>query len=76
MLFIITMYHMLSNRWANYINQTLAIIKLATYSTIAIAGVYKLCANPESRLNWQQSLSGNTNVKDYSVSILMVNIVL
>ncbi|RIA91898.1 amino acid/polyamine transporter I [Glomus cerebriforme] len=44
-LFIITIYHMLSNRWANYINQTLAIIKLTTYSIIAIAGIYRLITN-------------------------------
>src|SRR5437762_13261726 len=72
-LFIITIYHMLSNKWANYINQTLAVIKLATYSIIAIAGIYKLCSNLENRINWQQSLSGNTDVTAYSTSILMVS---
>ena len=53
---------MLSNEWAKNINHTLAIIKLATYSTIAIAGLYRLIVDPDSRLNWQKSLSGNTDI--------------
>ena len=71
-LLIITVYHMLSNRWANYINQTLAVIKLATYSIIAIAGLYRLCANPESRTNWRNALDGSADIKSYSSSILLV----
>ncbi|RIA91892.1 amino acid permease-domain-containing protein [Glomus cerebriforme] len=72
-LFIITIYHMLSNRWANYINQTLAIIKLTTYSIIAIAGIYRLIANwSVSRINWQTQINGNSDIKDYSTSILLI----
>ncbi|GBC02261.1 hypothetical protein RclHR1_04530003 [Rhizophagus clarus] len=70
LLLIITVYHMLSNKWANYINQTLAVIKLVTYSTIAIAGIYKL-ANPDNRLNWKR-LEGNTDITAYSTSILLI----
>lgn len=65
---------MLSNRWANYINQTLAAIKLVTYSIIAIAGIYKLFVNSDSQLNWKKSLEGNTDITAYSSSILLVNI--
>jgi len=71
-LFVITVYHMISNRWANYINQTLAAVKVATYSIIAFAGLYRLCANPESRVNWEKQLSGNTDATAYSTSILLV----
>ena len=74
-LLVITVYHMLSNKWANYINQTLAVIKLTTYSIIALAGICRLFTNwSESRINWQQPLSGNTDVTAYSSSILLVNI--
>ncbi|CAB4426112.1 unnamed protein product [Rhizophagus irregularis] len=48
LLFVITVYHMLSNRWAAIINQGLAIIKLTTYSIIAIAGIYGLYQNKEN----------------------------
>ena len=65
---------MRSNKWANYINQTLAVIKLITYSIIAIAGFYRLCANPESRINWRQPLDGKVDITSYSTSILLVNI--
>ena len=65
---------MLSNRWANYINQTLAVIKLVTYSIIAFAGIYKLFANWSiTWINWQQSLNGTTDITAYSTSILLVN---
>jgi hypothetical protein len=51
-LFVITIYHIVSNRWANYINQTLAANKLVTYSIIALAGIIKLISNwPESKIN-------------------------
>jgi hypothetical protein len=64
---------MLSNRWANYINQTLAIIKITTYSTIALAGIIKLITNwPASKQNWQTPIGGTTDIKDYSTSILLV----
>ena len=65
---------MLSNRWANYINQTLAVIKLTTYSIIAIAGICKLFMNWSiTSINWQQSLNGTTDITAYSTSILLVN---
>jgi hypothetical protein len=64
---------MLSTKWANYINQTLVIIKLTTYSIIAIAGIYRLIENwPVSQINWQQPLNGTTTIADYSTSILLV----
>jgi hypothetical protein len=66
---------MVSNRWANYINQTLAAIKLVTYSIIALAGIVKLIAIPDSRLNWKKSLEGDTDITAYSTSILLVNTV-
>ena len=71
-LLIITVYHMLSNKWANYINQTLAVIKLVTYSIIALAGLYRLCTDSESRLNWRQPLDGNADFTAYSTCILLV----
>jgi len=61
---------MLSNKWANRINQTLAVIKLITYSIIAIAGLVKLGT---SRVNWQNTLSGNSDITAYSSAILLVN---
>jgi amino acid transporter len=77
LLFIITLYHMLSNKWANYINQTLAVIKLTTYSIIALAGIVKLISNwPDSKRNWQTPITGTTDVKDYSTSILLVNMMI
>ena len=66
---------MRSNKWANYINQTLAVIKLITYSIIAIAGVYRLCAYPESRNNWRPQLDGKADITSYSTSILLVNFI-
>ncbi|CAB4418940.1 unnamed protein product [Rhizophagus irregularis] len=72
LLFIITVYHMLSNRWAAMINQSLAIIKLITYSIIALAGLYKLCQNTEtSRKNWQTPLSGDTDIATYSSTTIL-----
>jgi hypothetical protein len=66
---------MISNKLARNINQALAIIKLITYSIIAIAGIYRLCAHwDESRINWQNALGGNADIKSYSTSILLVNI--
>jgi len=65
---------MLNNRLANNINQSLAVIKLLTYSIIAGIGIYRLIVNwPISRINWQQQLSGNTDITAYSTSILLVN---
>jgi hypothetical protein len=64
---------MANNKWANYINQTLAAIKMTTYSIIAIAGIFKLFLNWEvSRVNWQQLLSGGASITSYSASILLV----
>ena len=63
---------MLNNKWANYINQTLAVIKLVTYSIIALAGIYRLCTDPESRSNWHQPLDGKADFTAYSTSILLV----
>ncbi|CAB4381221.1 amino acid transporter [Rhizophagus irregularis] len=72
-LLVITLYHMLSNRWANYINQSLAAIKLVTYTIIAFAGICRLLGNwSTSRINWQQSISGNTDLTAYSSSILLI----
>ncbi|GBB92399.1 hypothetical protein RclHR1_00200032 [Rhizophagus clarus] len=72
-LIIITGYHMINNRWANYINQTLAVIKLITYSIIALAGIYRLSSNwSVSRLNWVHPLGGNTNIAAYSASMLLI----
>jgi hypothetical protein len=66
---------MINNRWANYINQTLAVIKLVTYSIIALAGIYRLLSNwTVSRFNWEHPLSGDTNIAAYSSSILLVSI--
>ncbi|CAG8688698.1 12491_t:CDS:2 [Funneliformis caledonium] len=62
MLFVITAYHMIDNRLANLINQSLAVIKLVTYSTIAIVGICRLFLDwKTSRLNWQNPLDGNTD---------------
>ncbi|RIA91897.1 amino acid/polyamine transporter I [Glomus cerebriforme] len=72
-LFIITIYHMLSNRCANYINQTLAAIKLATYTIIALAGVIKLFTNwSKSQANWQHPIDGDADITSYSTSILLI----
>jgi hypothetical protein len=64
---------MLSNRWAAIINQGLAIIKLTTYSIIAIAGIYGLYQNKEiSGNNWKTRINGNTGISEYSSAILLV----
>ena len=65
---------MLNNKWANYINQTLAVIKLTTYVIIALAGLYRLCADPGSRSNWRQPLDGKADFTAYSTSILLVKL--
>ena len=66
---------MLDNIWANRINQALAAIKLVTYSTIALVGIYRLFANWDtSRVNWQQPLDGDIDFNAYSISILLVKI--
>ena len=71
---IITIYHILSNKWANLINQTLATIKLITYLIIAITGICRLFINWEtSRINWQEPLSGSTDITSYTSSILLVS---
>jgi hypothetical protein len=68
---------MLSNRWAAMINQSLAIIKLITYSIIAVAGLYKLCQNTEtSRKNWQTPLSGDTDIATYSSTTILSVIII
>ncbi|CAB4395508.1 unnamed protein product [Rhizophagus irregularis] len=73
LLFVITVYHMLSNRWAAIINQGLAIIKLTTYSIIAIAGIYGLYQNKEiSGNNWKTKINGNTGIAEYSSAILLI----
>lgn len=74
-LLIITIYHMINNRWANYINQSLAVIKLITYSIIALAGIYRLTSNwSVSRFNWEHPINGDTTISAYSSSILLVSI--
>ncbi|CAI2200072.1 9034_t:CDS:2, partial [Funneliformis geosporum] len=71
-LFIITAYHMFDNRLANIINQSLAVIKLITYSIIAMAGICRLFLDWEtSRLNWQKPLEGNSDFTAYTTSILL-----
>ncbi|CAI2185927.1 16364_t:CDS:2, partial [Funneliformis geosporum] len=70
-LFIITGYHMINNRLANIINQSLAFIKLITYTMIAIAGLFQLTTDT-SRNNWQNSKSVNTDFSAYSSAILLV----
>ncbi|CAG8588501.1 15982_t:CDS:2 [Funneliformis mosseae] len=73
MLFVITAYHMIDNRMANLINQSLAVIKLVTYSTIAIVGIFRLFLDWEtSRLHWQKPLDGNTDFTAYTSSILLI----
>ena len=63
---------MANNRMANIINQTLAVIKLITYSIIAIAGLYHLIAKETSRNNWKR-LDGNPALEPYSSAILLVS---
>ncbi|CAG8609344.1 11324_t:CDS:2 [Funneliformis mosseae] len=70
-LFVITAYHMINNRLANMINQSLAIIKLITYTMIAIAGLFQLSTDT-SRNNWQYSKSVNTDFTAYSSAFLLV----
>ncbi|CAG8620560.1 2217_t:CDS:2 [Funneliformis caledonium] len=72
-LFIITAYHMINNRLANVINQTLSVIKLITYSIIAIAGIFRLILDWEiSRTNWQKPLSVNKDFTAYPSAILLI----
>ncbi|CAI2192823.1 16421_t:CDS:2 [Funneliformis geosporum] len=73
MLFLITAYHMINNRLANFINQSLAVIKLITYSIIAIAGICRLFLDWEtSRVHWQKPIDGNTDFTAYTSSILLI----
>ncbi|CAI2176695.1 6936_t:CDS:2 [Funneliformis geosporum] len=72
-LWIITIYHMLSNTWASYINQTLAVIKFFTYLTIAIVGICRFFLDREKSLsNWQEPLDGDANIAAYSSSVLLI----
>ncbi|PKB92691.1 hypothetical protein RhiirA5_443750, partial [Rhizophagus irregularis] len=51
----------------------LAIIKLTTYSIIAIAGIYGLYQNKEiSGNNWKTKINGNTGIAEYSSAILLI----
>ncbi|RGB31371.1 amino acid/polyamine transporter I [Rhizophagus diaphanus] len=66
-------YHMINNRWANYINQSLAVIKLITYSIIALVGIYRLASSwSVSRFNWEHPINSDTNILAYSSSILLI----
>ncbi|CAG8588518.1 15983_t:CDS:2 [Funneliformis mosseae] len=75
-LFFITAYHMINNRLANVINQSLAVIKLITYSIIAIVGICRLFLDWEtSRLHWQKPLERNTDFTAYTSSMLLLNVI-
>jgi hypothetical protein len=62
---------MANNRWVNYINQTLAIIKISTYSIIAIVGIIKLFTNSDSRLNWKNQGDTDITMLDKSLTLIL-----
>jgi hypothetical protein len=68
---------MLSNRWAALINQGLAIIKLTTYSIIALAGLYRLIQGSNiSRANWNTPLVGDADIATYSSTTILSVIII
>ncbi|GBC02259.1 hypothetical protein RclHR1_04530001 [Rhizophagus clarus] len=72
LLLLITGYHILSNKWANRINQSLAMIKMIIIIIIALSGMSKY----RNTHNWKQTLE-NPDTKfsvltPYSVAIVEV----
>ncbi|CAI2170004.1 8929_t:CDS:2 [Funneliformis geosporum] len=66
-------WHLPFSPLANFINQSLAVIKLITYSIIAIAGICRLFLDWEtSRVHWQKPIDGNTDFTAYTSSILLI----
>ncbi|CAG8636963.1 4722_t:CDS:2 [Ambispora gerdemannii] len=72
---IITTYHILSNKWANHINQTFTIIKMATLLTISIIGLATIpqLINDENT-NWKNMFPNNRNISAHSLTAAFIPI--
>ncbi|CAG8572663.1 9636_t:CDS:2 [Funneliformis mosseae] len=69
LLFLITGYHLLSNKWANRINHTLAIIKTIVLIAIAFGGFSKY----KNTNNWTTPPEGEMfKFTSYSIAIISV----
>ncbi len=67
-LFLITGYHVLSNKWANRINQTLAIIKMIVLVVIAFVGISRY----NKTENWTTHSKEEIKNTSYTVAIISV----
>ncbi|CAB4480804.1 amino acid transporter [Rhizophagus irregularis] len=72
LLLLITGYHMLSNRWANRINQALAVIKMITIIIIALSGMSKYHDTGNWKLTLESPDSKFSVLTPYSVAIIEV----
>ncbi|CAI2178795.1 16362_t:CDS:2 [Funneliformis geosporum] len=69
LLFLITGYHLLSNKWANKINHTLAIIKTILLVVIAFGGISRY----KNTNNWTTPPEGEMfKFTSYSIAIISV----
>ena len=71
LLFSITLYHLFSNKWANRINHTLAIIKMIIIIVIALGGMTRYNHNPE---NWKTPVDNSGSGFPYSYPIAIIEI--
>ncbi|CAG8438506.1 5701_t:CDS:2 [Ambispora gerdemannii] len=72
---IITIYHILSNKWANRINQTLIIIKMLTLLAISIIGLATIprFINGENT-NWKNMFPSDMNISARSLTAALIPI--
>src|SRR3954470_16576896 len=75
LLFLITGYHLLSNKWANRINQTITMIKMTILVVIAFSGISRY----NNADNWNTPLSKDSSggsvssdFSSYSVAITQI----
>ncbi|CAG8480553.1 5254_t:CDS:2 [Ambispora leptoticha] len=74
-IFIVTFYHIQSNRWANHINQTLTIIKTLTLLVISIIGLATIphvINDPDT--NWKNMFPSNATISASSLTAALIAI--
>ncbi|CAG8602032.1 12679_t:CDS:2, partial [Ambispora leptoticha] len=73
---LVTFYHILSNKWANHINQTLTIIKMSTLIVIFIIGIAEIpqSINNELNTNWKNMFPNNAIVNVNSLTAAFIPI--
>ncbi|CAG8559344.1 11499_t:CDS:2 [Ambispora gerdemannii] len=72
---IITIYHILSNKWANRINQTLTIIKMLTLLAISIIGLATIPQVINDKdTNWKNMFPRDVNISARSLTAALIPI--